>query len=133
MRLPQRFCDFRRLAVSKDHRRIIESYYRAFRERDRDGLRAILEPDFHHVSAFGEWTDRDAMLDAIWPEVGQSWAVDLQIFGEAPEFMVRYALECLPGSWRPLMNMSEYVQFQGDKIAMIEVYMGREARERGRT
>jgi ketosteroid isomerase-like protein len=109
-----------------NHRAIIERYFRAFRERDLEGLRAILTPDFHHVSSFGEWRDRDAMLQAIWPGVGQSWAVNLQVFGEAPEFVVRYHHESLPGSGRPPMDMAEFVRFAGDKIAEIEVYVGRE-------
>ena len=108
------------------HRQIIEGYYRAFRERDREGLRSILTPDFHHVSSFGEWRDRDAMLEAIWPGVGQSWAANLQIFGEAPEFMVHYQHESPPGAQRPLMSMAEFIRFDGDQIAEIEVYIGRE-------
>lgn len=109
-----------------DHRHLIESYYRSFRERDRERLRTVLSPHFHHVSSFGDWRDRDAMLEAIWPAVGQSWAVDLRIFGDAPEFMVRYRIETSPGASRPPMAMAEYVRFEGDTIAEIEVYVGRE-------
>jgi hypothetical protein len=109
-----------------NHRQTIESYYRAFRERDLEGLRSILTPDFRHVSSFGEWRDRDAMLDAIWPAVGQTWAVNLQIFGDVPEFMVRYQHESLPGLQRPAMSMAEFIRFDGDKIAEIEVYVGRQ-------
>ncbi len=107
-------------------RRVIVGYYRAFRERDREGLRSILTPDFHHVSSFGEWRDRDAMLEAIWPGVGQNWAANLEIFGEAPEFMVRYQHESLPGAPRPPTRMAEFIRFDGNKIAEIEVYIGRE-------
>ena len=113
-----------------DHRQIIESYFRAFRERDQDTLRSILTSDFRHVSGFGEWQERDAMLEAIWPGVGQSWAVDLQVFGEAPDFMVRYRHEGLPGLPRPPMSMAEFIRFDGDKIAEIEVYIGRELARR---
>lgn len=109
-----------------EHRQIIEGYYRAFRERDQDGLRSILTPGFHHLSSFGEWQDREAMLEAIWPGVGQSWAVNLQIFGEAPDFMVRYQHESLPGDSRPPLSMAEFIRFDGDRIAEIEVYTGRE-------
>lgn len=115
-----------------EHRRIIESYYRAFRERDRERLRAILTPDFRHVSSFGEWRDRDAMLEAIWPAVGQSWAVQLEIFGQAPAFMVRYRHERLPGTPQPRASMAEFVRFEGERIAEIEVYVGRELAGDGR-
>jgi hypothetical protein len=111
--------------MTRNHHQTIERYFRAFRERDRDTLRSILTPDFHHATSFGEWRDRDAMLDAIWDGVGVSWAVDLQIFGEPPEFMVRYDLESSPGVGRPRMSMAEYVRFRGEAIAEIEVYVGR--------
>lgn len=109
-----------------NHRQIIEQYYRAFRERDRETLRSILTPDFHHVSTFGEWRDRDAMLEAIWPAVGKTWSVNLQIFGTAPEFMVRYQHESLPGVVQSPMSMAEFIRFDGTRIAEIEVYFGRE-------
>ena len=106
-----------------DHREVIERYYRCFRERDLEGLRAILTPDFHHVSSFGEHFDRDEMLAAIWPAVGQSWARDLSIFGEDHEYMVRYTVE---SSHRAPTAMAEYIRFAGDEISEIEVYIGRE-------
>jgi hypothetical protein len=106
-----------------DHHKVIEHYYRSFRERDRARLQEILTPDFHHVSSFGEYCNRDKMLDAIWSAVGSSWARNLQILGEAPEFMVRYEIE---SSDRPVTRMSEYVRFEGERIAEIEVYIGRE-------
>ena len=109
-----------------NHRRIIESYYRAFRDADKEALRSILVPEFHHMSSFGEWRDRDAMIEAIWPSVGSSWAANLRILGEAPEFVVRYELESRPEVGRPRTSMAEYVRFERDKIATIEVYIGRE-------
>jgi len=63
------------------------------------------------------------MLEEIWPAVGQSWAVDLEIFGEGSEFMVRYRIEAKE---RPSMKMAEYIRFDGDRICEIEVYAGRE-------
>ena len=106
-----------------DHRDIIKRYYQCFRERDLDGLRAILTPDFHHVSSFGEHFDRDEMLTAIWPSVGQSWARNLSIFGGDLEYMVRYTVE---SSHRPEIAMAEYIRFAGKQISEIEVYVGRE-------
>lgn len=105
------------------HHELIESYYRCFRERDRATLEKILLPDFHHISSFGEHFNRDRMLDTIWPAVGRSWARNIEILGEPPEFMVRYEVES-PG--HPVTRMAEYVQFKGELIAEIEVYIGRE-------
>lgn len=109
-----------------DYHEVVERYFRAFRERDREGLRSLLTPDFRHVSSFGEWRDRDAMIEAIWPGVGQSWATNLRIFGEGPELMVRYEVETAPGFPRPPTSMAEYVRFAGGLIAEIEVFIGRE-------
>ena len=105
------------------HHKVIEHYYRCYRERDRAGLQELLTPDFHHVSSFGEYFNRDQMLDAIWPAVGRSWARNLQILGEAPEFVARYEIESPD---RPVTRMAEYVRFEGERITEIEVYIGRE-------
>jgi hypothetical protein len=107
------------------YREAITQYYAAFRDRDRDRLRQLLTTDFHFISAFGEFRDRDAMLDAIWPSVGQTWATNLRIFGIGPDFVVLYEHENAPGVTRPPMTMAEYVRFSGDQIAEIEVFVGR--------
>lgn len=104
---------------------LIEQYYRGFKDRDREMIRAVLTPEFRFVSSFGEFRGRDAMLDAIWPSVGQAWAVNLRIFGDGPEFVVLYEHENAPGAQRPPMTMAEYIRFDGDRIAMIEVFVGR--------
>ncbi len=109
-----------------EHQRTIEAYYRAFRERDLEGLRALLTPDFRHVSAFGAWRDRDAMLDAIWPHVGRVWAAGLEIYGVAPAFMVRYHHEGAPDAPCSAARLAEFIRFDGERIAEIEVYVGPE-------
>lgn len=48
-----------------DYRKAIERYYRAYRDRDRESLSLLLKPNFRFVSSFGEYRDRDAMLDEI--------------------------------------------------------------------
>lgn len=108
-----------------DYRDAIERYYRAFRDRDRETLRSLLTPDFHFVSSFGEYRERDAMLDAIWPAVGQAWAKNLRIFGAGPEFVVLYEHENAPGVQRPPMRMAEHVRFEGERLAAVEVFVGR--------
>lgn len=108
-----------------DYRGAIERYYRAFRERDLEDLRALLTPDFHFVSSFGEYRERDTMLEEIWPGVGQTWATKLRVFGGGPEFVVLYEHENAPGVERPPMSMAEYLRFEGERIAAIEVFVGR--------
>jgi len=111
-----------------DYRAIIRQYYRSFKETDRQTLQDILVPDFRHVSSYAVYSNRDQMIDDIWPEVGNTWASDLKIFGEGPEFMVRYHVT---GEGRPATAMAEYIRFEEDKIAEIEVFMGRELDQSG--
>ena len=74
----------------------------------------------NHRSPFGSYDDRDEMLDAIWPSVGSVWAVELEIFGEGPGYMVRYSHNVDPAS-----THAEYIRFDGDRIAEIEVYLSK--------
>jgi ketosteroid isomerase-like protein len=101
----------------------IKRYYDCFRERDKEGLRRLLTSDFHHVSSFGEHTDRDEMIEAIWPRVGTSWAEDIQIVGEHPDFMVHFTTVSQD---RRAMRMAEWIHFREERIAAIEVFTGRE-------
>lgn len=105
------------------YRQTIKQYYQSFKDADKEALREILTPDFKHISDFATYTNRDEMIEEIWPAVGQTWAEDLQIFGSHPEFMVRYKVV---GGERPSQNQSNYIRFEGDKITEIEVFMGRE-------
>ena len=108
-----------------DYHGRIRRYYRAFRDRDRECLQLLLTPDFHFVNSFGKHHDRDTMLDEIWPAVGQTWAANTRVFGEGPEFVVLYAHENAPAVERPPMSLAEYLRFEGDRIAEIEVFVGR--------
>ncbi|MDX1639359.1 MAG: hypothetical protein R3281_15440 [Balneolaceae bacterium] len=56
----------------------IRQYYRCFKKADRETLSGLLVPDFRHRSEYATYTDREAMLDDIWPP----WARrGLAIFG----------------------------------------------------
>ncbi len=113
-----------------DYRGAIEDYYRAFRDRDLARLRSLLAPDFHFVSSFGEYRERDGMLEEIWPAVGQTWATNLRIFGDGPEFVVVYEHENAPGVQRPPMRMAETIRFRDEQIAEVEVFVGRPVERR---
>ena len=108
-----------------DYRGAIERYYQAYRHRDRETLRSLLTSDVRFLSSFGEYGDRDAMLDEIWPAVGQTWATKIRVFGQGPDFVVLYEHENAPGVERPAMSMAEHVRFENDRIAEIEVFVGR--------
>jgi|AntRauTorcE11898_2_1112593.scaffolds.fasta_scaffold03571_7 ketosteroid isomerase-like protein len=105
------------------YQQIIKQYYQSYKDSDKEGLRELLTADFKHISDFATYTDRDKMIEDIWPDVGQTWAEDLKILGSHPEFMVCYKVV---GGERPSRRMSEYIRFKGEKITEIEVFMGRE-------
>ena len=98
---------------------VIHEYYRCFRERNRQRLREILTPTFKHVSPFGQYDDRDQMLDDIWPHVGGTYGIDIRVFGEGPEYMVRYR-----HAGNSSGRLAEWIRFEGESIAAIEVYLG---------
>lgn len=108
-----------------DYVAAIQSYYRGFRDKDLALLQSLLASDFHFVSSFGEYRERDSMLEEIWPSVGQAWATNLRIFGDGPEFVVVYEHENAPGVQRAPMRMAEYIRFRGEQIARVEVFVGR--------
>jgi len=109
--------------INMNARETIKQYYNAFKEADKEALRETLTEDFKHISSYAVYENRDKMIQDIWPAVGKTWAVNLEIFGTHPEFMVRYNIE---GADQPSQNMAEYIRFEDDKIAEIEVFMGRE-------
>lgn len=112
--------------VAMNHRASIERYYEAYRTRDREALEALLSDDFRFRSPFGSFDGRDAMLDVIWPHVGRSWATNLRIYGEPPEFVVLYENDADPGVDHPRAHMAERIRFEGDRITEIEVFIGPE-------
>lgn len=103
-----------------DRRAAVHAYFQAFRDRDRAALERLLTRGFLHQSPFGRYDDRDRMLDEIWPAIGRHWAEDIEIYGDGAELMVRYRHST--GSL-----MAEHFRFDGDRIAAVEVYVGRPA------
>lgn len=108
-------------------RDVIRRYYACYRERKKEELRSLLTPDFRHRSSFGEFDGRDEMIEAIWPSVGTSWAEELRILGEHPEFMVHFTTVSEDDG---AMRMAERIRFRGERIAEIEVFTGREVGRR---
>ncbi|MEO0983375.1 MAG: nuclear transport factor 2 family protein [Pseudomonadota bacterium] len=101
------------------HQDTIRDYFRCYKDRDRSRLVEILTEDLVHSGPFGRYENRDKMLDEIWPHVGPIWAVDVEVFGDGPGYMVRYRHEGASAG-----RLSEYMRFDGDRIAEIEVYHG---------
>jgi len=60
-----------------DQRSAIRAYYAAYKDRDRPTLERLLDKNLQFRSPFGDYDDRDGMLDRIWPSVGRVWAVDV--------------------------------------------------------
>lgn len=103
-----------------DQRDLIRDYFRCFADNDRARLEELLMPGFVHTSPHGVFGDRDSMLDAIWPsvETNARRAVDIEVFGDGPEYAVRYHHEGNP------TRTVEMFRFHGDRIAAVDVYLG---------
>lgn len=100
-----------------DNVKTIEEYYRCFKDRDRNTLAKILSPNLRHKSPWATFTDRDKMLDEIWPMVGKVWATDLKIFSDGSDYIVYYKHSGDGNS-----QLVERIGFSGDQIDRIEVY-----------
>jgi ketosteroid isomerase-like protein len=99
---------------------IIKEYYRCFSEKDKAPLYQILSPDFKHISPFAEYNDRDKMIEEIWPYVGQAIPTNLEIFISERGYMVKFKNV---GAFEK--SMAEYIEFNGNRIAKIEVFAGK--------
>lgn len=104
---------------------LIRDYYRSLQHRDRERLNEILASNLTFSTPFGHDDDRDEWLDEIWPDVGERYAVNLEVFGGPTEFMVRY--QHAPGG-EQAPHLAEFVRLEGGRIVEIEVYFGRAAR-----
>ena len=65
------------------------------------------------------------MLEDIWPHVLENNSImhDLEIFENGNKFMVRYNLKLIE-----TVSMSEFIEFEEDKISKIEVFIGRKSK-----
>lgn len=96
----------------------IRLYFDCFRTRDRAALEQLLAPDLRHVSPWSTYDSRDVMLDEIWPHVGQTWAVEVRVFGEGADYVAMYKHDG-EGS----ACLAERFRFGADgKICEIRVY-----------
>ena len=102
-----------------DGARAIEDYFAALRVKDRGRLEEMLHPALRHVSPYGEWTDRDRMLDAIWPALGPIWVEELEVVGEPP-----VCVACYRHGGASSARLAERFRFEGGRIVEIEVFLG---------
>ena len=110
-----------------DRRERVKQYYDCYARGDRETLTTLLVKPLSFTSSYAEYDDRDSMLDAIWPHVAQNTntTANLEIFGMGDRLMVKYDLV---GSG--VASMCEFIRFSGQKIAAIEVFVGKSTLKR---
>jgi hypothetical protein len=102
-----------------DYTSTIKSYYKAYKENDRETLENILAEDLIFTSSWSSYDNTKEMLDTIWPQVLQNDndVTELEIFELENEFIVTYKL-ITPD----LIQMVEHIKFTGNKISQIRVF-----------
>lgn len=104
------------------HAETIREYYRCYKDRDRETLERLLTPDMVHASPWATYRDRDAMLNEIWPYVGKTWAVNIEVFSNGDDYIVTYQHDSEPGADKHPGTMVERIHFSGERIDRIDVY-----------
>jgi hypothetical protein len=101
---------------------IVQTYYNCFEKKDRATLEKILKEDFKFTSSYVNYTNRDEMLDDIWPQIviNTNKIVDLEIFENGNRFMVKYS--------NGRASVSEFIRLDGNKIAETKVFIGKESK-----
>lgn len=102
---------------------IIKTYYNCFKKKDRATLEKILKEDFKFTSSYANYTNRDEMLDDIWPQiiVNTDKIIGLEIFENGNRFMVKYS--------NSKASVSEFIRLDNGKIAETEVFIGKKIEE----
>ena len=98
---------------------IVKAYYNSFEKKDRATLEKILKEDFKFTSSYANYTNRDDMLDDIWPQIviNTNKIIGLEIFENGDRFMVKYS--------NGRASVSEFIRFDNNKIVEAEVFIGK--------
>ena len=109
--------------LTMNHEEIIKLYYNCFAQKNRNKLTEILSDDFNFISQYARYTDKESMLNEIWPQVlvNENVISELKVFKADSQFIVRYILVS-----KIKQSMCEFIQFKNDEISSIEVFIGNE-------
>jgi ketosteroid isomerase-like protein len=104
---------------------MVRALYAAYVDGRKDIVGAMLTADFTFSSPRDDHIDRETYFSRCWPQPPPFTAMEIEYLGfTSDEVVVRYrAVKRDGGAFR---NM-EALRFEGDRLASVEVYFGRNA------
>jgi ketosteroid isomerase-like protein len=101
---------------------LARKYYQSYVEKDRAGIEAIIDDDFHFTSPWDNKISRTTFFDRCWPNSAVITAFDLiNLVGDGEHVFVTYEGKSTHG--KPFRN-TEIMTIRNGKIIDIEVYFG---------
>jgi ketosteroid isomerase-like protein len=100
----------------------LRASYRAYVDKDRDAIEALIAPDFHFTSPLDNRLDRDAYLARCWPNsalLAGFRFVDVAVHGEY--VFVVYEADTTSGK---RFRNAERLRVRDGRIVEAEVYFG---------
>jgi ketosteroid isomerase-like protein len=106
----------------RSHSEIIRACYGAFISKDRKVVEDILADDFTFTSPYDDAIDKATYFERCWPnsELFESFDIE-RIFEKGSEAFVLYRVVTKDG--KEFRN-TEFLTFDGGKIAGVNVYFG---------
>ena len=104
-----------------DNVEIVRVYFDCYAQRDRATLEKLLVKSLVFKSSYAVYTDRDEMLDEIWPHVitNRSRVENLKCFQCDDQVIARYDLIN-----NGVTRICELFEFETNRIKSIEVFVG---------
>ncbi len=101
---------------------LVRAYFKAFGERNREALEALLADDFRFTSPYAEAIDRTAFFEQCWPygDNHKSHSIE-RIVPDSDTAFVTYLLTRKDGT---ASRNTEYFAARNGKLTGIDVYFG---------
>lgn len=111
--------------MTADHmRRAIHAAYGAYQSNNRAAIEAAIGPEFSFSSPYDDAIDREAYFLRCWPNHETTAKMKVErIFIEGDGAYVTYMRTGTDGR---MYRNTEYLTFNGGKIASVEVFFGAE-------
>ena len=106
---------------------IAKACLRAYVDKDRAAIEALIADDFHFTSPRDDHIDRREYFERCWPfnEQVEFFRIE-KLFSEGNEAFVRYA--CKPVNREAFRN-TEFFRVENGKIVEVQVYFGSPAKD----
>jgi ketosteroid isomerase-like protein len=101
---------------------VVRAYYGAYESEDREAAEALLADDFSFTSPNDHAIDKATYFERCWPDhdPGHHQHIE-QIVVQGEKAFVTYS--CLTPGGKEFRN-TEFLTFEGERIASVSVYFG---------